>query len=100
MVDYRACREAYSTTILQIAKDDPSIIVVSSDARGSCGLSSYVETLPEQFVEVGIAEQNEIGIAAGLSVVGLKPYVCAPACFLTARSLEQIKVDVAYSHKT
>lgn len=99
MVDYRACREAYSTTILQIAKEDPSIIVVSSDARGSCGLSSYVETLPEQFVEVGIAEQNEIGIAAGLSVVGLKPYVCAPACFLTARSLEQIKVDVAYSHQ-
>lgn len=99
MVDYRACREAYSTTILQLAIDDPSILVVSSDARGSCGLNSYVDTLPEQFVEIGIAEQNEIGIAAGLSAVGLKPYVCAPACFLTARSLEQIKVDVAYSHQ-
>ena len=99
MPEYKACREAYADVLLELAKADPSIIVISSDARGSCSLNTYVKTLPEQYVEIGIAEQNEIGVAAGLSVVGKKPYVCAPACFLTARSLEQIKVDVAYSHQ-
>jgi len=94
-----ACREAYSAALLELAKEDPNIIVISSDARGSCSLNTFVKTLPDQYVEIGIAEQNEIGVAAGLSVVGKKPYVCAPACFLTARSLEQIKVDVAYSHQ-
>jgi len=58
-----------------------------------------VDALPEQYVEIGIAEQNLIGVSAGLAAVGKKPYVCAPACFLTARSLEQIKIDVAYSHQ-
>ncbi len=99
MPNSKACREAYTTVLLELAKNDPDIIVISSDARGSCSLNTYVKTLPDQFVEIGIAEQNEIGVAAGLSVVGKKPYVCAPACFLTARSLEQIKVDVAYSHQ-
>nr|WP_319474005.1 transketolase C-terminal domain-containing protein [uncultured Sphaerochaeta sp.] len=99
MSEYRACREAYTTALLALAKKDPSIIVISSDARGSCSLNTFVETLPDQFVEIGIAEQNEIGVAAGLSVVGKNPFVCAPACFLTARSLEQLKVDVAYSHQ-
>ena len=99
MSNYRACREAYTTALLALAKEDPSIIVISSDARGSCSLNTFVETLPDQFVEIGIAEQNEIGVAAGLSVVGKNPFVCAPACFLTARSLEQLKIDVAYSHQ-
>lgn len=99
MPDYKACREAYTAVLLELAENDPDVIVISSDARGSCSLNTYVKTLPDQFVEIGIAEQNEIGVAAGLSVVGKKPYVCAPACFLTARSLEQIKVDVAYSHQ-
>jgi len=99
MPHYKACREAFTTTLLELAKKNRNIIAVSSDARGSCSLNTYVENLPEQFVEIGIAEQNEIGIAAGLASVGKHPYVCAPACFLTARSLEQLKVDVAYSHQ-
>ncbi len=99
MSEKRACREAYTTALLELAKNDPSIIVISSDARGSCSLNNYVKALPDQYIEIGIAEQNEIGISAGLSVVGKKPFVCAPACFLTARSLEQLKVDVAYSHQ-
>ncbi len=99
MPEPKACKEAFTATLLSLAKKNPDIIVVSSDARGSCGLNTYVDELPDQFVEIGIAEQNEVGIAAGLSVAGKHPYVCAPACFLTARALEQIKVDVAYSHQ-
>jgi len=99
MPELKACKEAFTATLLSLAKKNPDILVVSSDARGSCGLNTYVDELPAQFVEIGIAEQNEVGIAAGLALTGKHPYVCAPACFLTARALEQIKVDVAYSHQ-
>ena len=99
MPEYKACKEAFTDALLKLARQNPDILVVSSDARGSCSLNTYVQELPEQFVEVGIAEQNEVGIAAGLALSGKHPYVCAPACFLTARALEQIKVDVAYSHQ-
>jgi transketolase len=99
MAENVSCREKFSETLLELARKDKDIYVVTSDARGSCSLGDYANELPEQFIEVGIAEQDEIGIAAGLASVGKRPYVCAPACFLTARSLEQIKVDVAYSHQ-
>lgn len=93
-----SCREAFTAALLEHAKKDPSIIVLTSDAKGSSSLGNYAETLPEQFLEIGIAEQNEVGVAAGLSCVGRRPFICAPASFLCARSLEQVKVDVAYSH--
>ncbi len=92
------CRKAFTSKITELAKKDPSIIVVTSDARGSVTLNQYAEELPEQFVEVGIAEQNEVGIGAGMATFGKKVFVCAPACFLSARSLEQVKVDVVYTH--
>lgn len=87
----------FTQTLLELARDDKDILAVTSDASGSVTLEEFKKTLPEQFVECGIAEQNEVGISAGLASVGKKPFVCAPACFLSARSLEQVKVDVAYS---
>jgi transketolase len=99
MPTYKSCREAFTETLLGLAQKNTAIIAVSSDARGSCSLNDYVEALPDQFIEIGIAEQDEIGIAAGLASVGKHPYVCAPACFLSTRALEQLKVDVAYSHQ-
>ena len=92
------CRKAFTAKITELAKKDSSIIVVTSDARGSVTLNQFSEELPEQFVEVGIAEQNEVGIGAGMATFGKKVFVCAPACFLSARSLEQVKVDVVYTH--
>jgi transketolase len=62
-------------------------------------MAEFVRQLPDQFVETGIAEQNLVGIAAGMAASGLKPYVTSPACFLSMRSIEQVKVDVAYSHQ-
>ena len=91
------CRKAFTTKILELAKKDSSIMVVTSDARGSVTLNDYANELPDQFVEVGIAEQNEVGIGAGLATFGNKVFVCAPACFLSARSLEQVKIDVVYT---
>jgi transketolase len=91
------CRKIFTETLLEMAKKDRDIIVVTSDARGSVTLDAFANELPEQFVEVGIAEQNAIGIGAGLVSAGKKAFVCGPACFYVARSLEQVKVDVAYS---
>ncbi len=92
-----SCREAFTAELTLMAKENPDIIAMTSDATGSTSLKVFVDALPWQFVEVGIAEQNEIGMAAGLAVVGKHPYVFAPASFMSARSLEQIKVDLAYS---
>jgi len=92
------CRKAFTDALLKYALKDRDIVALTSDARGSVTLDEFAEVLPQQFVEVGIAEQNLVGIAAGLAACGKKPFVCAPACFLSARSLEQIKVDVAYSN--
>lgn len=92
-----SCRHSFTGTLLEKAKADKQIMVITSDARGSVTLDKFCKELPEQFIEVGIAEQNAIGIAAGMATAGMKPFVCGPACFYTARSLEQVKVDVAYS---
>jgi transketolase len=92
-----ACRKIFTDTLLSLARTDKNIIAVTTDARGSVTLGDFVNELPEQFVECGIAEQNAVGISAGLAHSGKKVFVCGPACFYVARSLEQIKVDVAYS---
>ena len=91
------CRQSFTQTLLELGKQDKDIIAVTTDARGSVTLTDFFKELPEQAVEVGIAEQNAVGISAGLASAGKKVFVCGPACFYVARSLEQVKVDVAYS---
>ena len=92
-----ACRKSFTETLLSLAREDRDIVAVTTDARGSVTLDEFAKELPEQFVECGIAEQNAVGISAGLAHSGKKVFVCGPACFYVTRSLEQIKVDVAYS---
>ena len=89
--------EEFAATLTQIASEDRNVIVVTSDSRGSGKLVSFGQDLPRQLVEVGIAEQNLVGIAAGIAATGKKVFAVSPACFLTARALEQIKADVAYA---
>ena len=89
--------DKFAATLEELAKANPNIIAVTSDSRGSGKLGPFGKALPKQLVEVGIAEQNLIGITAGLAASGKKPFGVSPACFLTARSLEQIKNDVCYS---
>lgn len=91
------CRKAFTDRLLELAKDDKNIIALTSDARGSVTLNEFADTLPEQFIELGIAEQNAVGVAAGMALSGKNAFVCGPACFYSARSFEQVKVDVAYS---
>lgn len=92
-----ACRKVFTDTLLELARADRDIIAVTTDARGSVTLGDFAAALPSQFVECGIAEQNAVGISAGLAHSGKKVFCCGPACFYVARSLEQVKVDLAYS---
>ncbi len=93
----KAARKAFTETLLELAKEDPTIFALATDSRGSVTLNDFVDALPNQFVECGIAEQDAVGIAAGLSNLGLRPFVCGPASFYATRAAEQVKVDVAYS---
>jgi len=97
-VTNKANLEVFSATLQELARTDRDIIVVTSDSRGSGKLVPFGQSFPEQIVEVGIAEQNLVGVAAGLASAGKKVFAVSPACFLTARALEQIKNDVAYSN--
>lgn len=91
--------DEFADTLLELAQQDRDLLVLTSDSRGSGRLVPFSQALPRQIVEVGIAEQNLVGIAAGLAAAGKKAFVVSPACFLTARALEQIKNDVAYSDR-
>lgn len=92
-----ACRKSFTDTLLELARKDKDIVAVTTDARGSVTLGDFAKELPDQFVECGIAEQDAVGISAGLAHSGKKVFCCGPACFYVARSLEQVKVDMAYS---
>ena len=91
------CRKSFTAELLRCARADKDIVAVTTDARGSVTLGDFAKELPAQFVECGIAEQNAVGISAGLAHSGKKVFCCGPASFYVARSLEQVKVDVAYS---
>jgi transketolase len=91
------CRRAFAAELLALARADDRVVAVCNDSIGSSHLSGLQEEFPDRVLNVGIAEQDMVGIAAGLANGGLVPFVCAAASFLTGRALEQIKVDVAYS---
>lgn len=91
-------RQVICDALMENAKNDKDIIVLCSDSRGSASLASFANAFPEQFVETGIAEQNIVSIAAGLARCGKKSYAASPASFISTRSMEQVKVDVAYSN--
>jgi transketolase len=95
----KANLEAFAATLLELAREDSDLLVVTSDSRGSAKLASFAKAAPGQIVEVGIAEQNLVGVAAGLAAAGKNVFAVSPACFLTARSLEQIKNDLCYSDR-
>ena len=90
-------RQVICDTLLAAAKEDKNIIVACSDSRGSGSMTAFFEQYPAQSVEVGIAEQDLVSISAGLAACGKKVFAVSPACFLSTRSYEQAKVDVAYA---
>ena len=92
-----ANRKVICDVLMEHAKTDKDIVVLCSDSRGSASLTPFFNEYPEQSVEVGIAEQDLVGISAGLAACGKKPFAASPASFLSTRSYEQCKIDCAYS---
>lgn len=92
------CRDAYVRAVEALAIEDDRIVAVVNDSVGSSKLGRFRDRFPERLVNVGIAEQNMVGVGAGLANGGKIPFVSGASCFLTARALEQIKADCAYSH--
>lgn len=93
-----ANKQVICNVLLKHGATDKDIVVLCSDSRGSGSMTDFAKQLPKQFVEVGIAEQDLVSISAGLAACGKKAYAVSPASFLSTRSMEQAKVDVAYSH--
>lgn len=97
MTTLHDCRDAFSSTLIDLAAEDDRVVAVVNDSVGSSKLGEFSRRFPDRLINVGIAEQAMVGVAAGLAAGGRIPFVSAASCFLTARAMEQIKVDVAYS---
>lgn len=93
------CRGAYARALTDIARADERLVVVANDSVGSSNLGAFREEFPTRLINVGIAEQNQVGVAAGLENGGKIPVVSCAGSFLSARATEQIKIDAAYSHR-
>ncbi len=91
------CRDAYAKALEDMAANDARVSVVINDSLSSAKMKDFKTKYPERFVNVGIAEQNMVGVGNGLANGGMIPYLCGASCFLTARAMEQVKVDLAYS---
>src|SRR6266567_4384623 len=98
MTELYDCRDTFETKLRELAAEDQRIVAVVNDSVGSSKLNQFGQMYPVRLVNVGIAEQNMIGVGAGLANGGLLPFVCGAAPFLTGRALEQIKADIAYSN--
>jgi transketolase len=92
------CRDAFVAVLERLGAEDPRVVAVCNDSVGSSKLGGFKSKFPDRLVNVGIAEQNMVGVGAGLANGGLLPFVCGASCFLTGRSLEQIKADISYSN--
>src|SRR5580698_7231448 len=91
------CRDAFATTLMEMAELDERVCAVVNDSVSSTKLKEFRSKFPRRFVNVGIAEQNMVGVSAGLANGGMIPFCCGASCFLTARSMEQVKVDLGYA---
>jgi transketolase len=91
------CRKAFADELIALARQDDRIVMVCNDSVGSSNLAGFRDEFPERLINVGVAEQDLVGVGAGLANGGMIPFVSAGAPFLTGRALEQVKADVAYS---
>jgi transketolase len=91
----KALRTVFGETVAELAHDDPRILVLDGDVGSSTGAEIFEAAHPERFLQMGIAEQNMLGVAAGLATVGFVPIVSSFACFVVARALDSVRVLIA-----
>ncbi len=93
-----ATRDAYGETLVELGKEDPRIVVLDADLSKSTMSGRFAQVFPERFFNLGIAESNMVGVAAGLAAAGKIPFVSSFACFLMGNAFDQIRVSIAYPH--
>jgi transketolase len=98
MAEQLALREVFGNTLVELAADYPNLVVLDGDLANSTRAEIFANAVPERFLEMGIAEQNMVGVAAGLATVGLIPWISTFAVFLAKRAIDQIRVMVAQPH--
>lgn len=89
-------RGVFGQAILSIAENSPNLMVISADLGNSSGLDRFKKTYPEQFLNIGIAEQNMIGVAAGLAKEGFNVFATSFAPFISMRAAEQVRMNLGY----
>ena len=99
MLNEKETRAGFGEGIHELAKQNSEVVVLTADLAGSFKLGPFIKKFPDRFIEVGIAEANMIGIAAGLTIGGKIPYTTTFANFSTGRVYDQIRQSVAYSDK-
>lgn len=90
-------RATFAEVLAELARTDERIVAVCNDSVGSSNLGAFRDEFGDRLINLGIAEQNMVGVGAGLAATGMIPFVCAAGPFLTGRATEQVKADVAYS---
>ncbi|MDR1733189.1 MAG: hypothetical protein LBR61_13970 [Synergistaceae bacterium] len=93
-----ANRIAYGETLIELAKEREDIVVLDADAGKSTGVLPFLKVFPDRYIQCGIAEQNMVGIAAGLAACGLCPFLATFAVFTSMRAVEQVRNSVCYSN--
>lgn len=91
-----ATRAAYGQSLVELAKEEPNLLVLDADLSGSTMTKDFAKAYPDRFFNMGIAEANMTGTAAGLAAVGKKPFVNSFAMFAAGRAWEQVRNSVAY----
>ena len=97
-MEAKALREAFGDEIVELGKENPSVYVVDADIGKSCKTLKFAAECPNQYVNVGIAEQNCCGMAAGLATTGKIPFISTYAVFGSMRMVEQIRQEICYPH--
>src|SRR5713101_2003521 len=98
MAEQLALREVFGNTLVELAADYPNLVVLDGDLANSTRADIFANAVPDRFLEMGIAEQNMVGVAAGLAAVGLIPWLSSFAAFLAKRAIDQVRVVVAQPH--
>ncbi len=96
-LEQKPTRDGYGKGLVELGKKNPDIIVLGADLTSSTRCNWFREEFPDRFIQVGIAEQNLVGIAAGLSLVGKVPFASTYAVFCPGRNWDQIRISVAYN---
>jgi transketolase len=96
MSNYKGTREAFARALIEMSETDQRLIFVSPDSLKAMRATEFAEKYPERYIEVGIAEQNSVDVAAGLASCGLIPFVATYAGFITMRACEQVRTFVSY----